>query len=297
MKKDPCILSSSRLHFLLSNVLLQYHDSSQPFGVLFSGGLDSSVIAAMLLETHQKPIQLFVVGIESAKDIVQARMAAESLNLPLAIQLFTAEDVQEALPSILSILGRVDVLHTELAIPHFFATRCAERFRIRTLFSGQGADELFGGYAKHEKQLIEADEQAVVTQMVADFQVLHKETLPLMTTIAEHFNLKLVVPYLDQTIRDFSSALPLSCKIVQTSEGVVRKRVLRLLANSLKLPSQVVNAPKRALQYGSGAHRILENLAASHWLEVDPNLSQREARTHNRIEDYLRLLKHKQSEE
>jgi asparagine synthase (glutamine-hydrolysing) len=248
------------------------------------------VVTAILSETFSNSFQLFVTGVEAAKDITQARITAESLNLPLTIRMFTAEDVQEALPTILSLIGRVDVLHTELAIPHFFAARCAGNFGIRTLFSGQGADELFGGYAKHEKQLIEADEQAVITQMATDFHLLHQRTLPLMTKIVRHFNLQLVTPFLDPTIQDFSSTLPLSCKIVQTNEGVIRKRVLRLLANSLELPSQVVNAPKRALQYGSGANRILETLAASYWRETDPTLSQREARTHTRVEEYLKRL-------
>ncbi|MFX1510942.1 MAG: asparagine synthase C-terminal domain-containing protein [Promethearchaeota archaeon] len=290
MKKDPCIQSSRHLHFLLNNVISEIFDTSEPFGVLFSGGLDSSVITAILSEIYPKPFQLFVAGVESAKDIAQARIAAASLNLPLTIQLFTIEDAQEALPTILSILRRVDVLHTELAITHFFAARCAANFNIKTLFSGQGADELFGGYAKHEKQLIEADAQSVITQMATDFHMLQEETLPLMTAIASHFNLQLVLPYLDQKIKDFSSTLTLSCKITQTNEGVVRKRVLRLLAHSLNLPSQVVNAPKRALQYGSGANRILENLAAEYWLERNPTLSKREACTHTRVENYLKLL-------
>jgi len=290
MNSDPCIQYSKRLHTLLVQVISKNLSSSTVIGVLFSGGLDSSVIATILKTLQPSPFQLFVAGIDSAKDIELARKAATALHLPLTLCGFDADAVEAMLPTILAILGRVDVLHVELAIPLFFAAKYASQFGINTLFSGQGADELFGGYAKYEKRIVQLGEQSVLTEMESDLHTLHEHTLPLMKDILSHSNVKLVVPFCDKTINDFATSLPFTCKIVQDSGIIIRKQILRLLAEKLDLPPQIVNAPKRALQYGSGAHRILTDLAANYWIEQNPELSQRKARTHTRIEQYLTQL-------
>ncbi|MFX1575751.1 MAG: asparagine synthase C-terminal domain-containing protein [Promethearchaeota archaeon] len=286
MNADPCIHFSHQLYDLLTKMISQNLTSSIELGVLFSGGLDSSVITAILTKLHPAPFQLFVAGIEAAKDINFARKAAEALNLQLTIQLFTAADVEEALPTILSVLETVDVLHVELAIPLFFAAKCASQFKITTLFSGQGADELFGGYAKYEKRFLNSEE-STLNEMKSDLLTLYDKTLPSMTAIVSHFNARLIVPFCEQPIKNFADLIPFSCKIAQISKKVIRKRILRLLARNLNLPSQIADAPKRALQYGSGTHRILSRLATSYWLKKNPKLSKRKTRTHARIEQYL----------
>ncbi len=290
MNDDPCSKPSKHLRQLLSEVVSKDITSSESIGVLFSGGLDSSVITAILSTVHSASIQLFVAGIESAKDIELARAAAKALNLPLTLCLFTADDVKQSLPKIVSRLGCTDVLHVELAIPHYFAAKYAHQFGITTFFSGQGADELFGGYAKHEKSFLESGEQMTLTEMESDLHTLLEETLPLMSAIVTHSQIQLVAPFCDQALIDFASSLPFSCKLSQDSDKVIRKLILRLLAENLNLPPQVAYAPKRALQYGSGAHRILTDLAAEYWIEQDPDLTQRQSRTHVRVEQYLARL-------
>lgn len=290
MKDDPCVPSISDLHDHLANAISKILTPSEVIGVLFSGGLDSGIITAILSELQSTPFQLFVAGISSAKDVMLAREIAEELNLPLTMQIFTAEDVKETLPIILSILGHVDVLHVELAIPLFFAAKVASHFNITTLLCGQGADELFGGYAKYEKRFCKFGELATIKEMESDLHTLRNHTFPLMENIISHFNLKLVAPYLDKAIIEVASLLPFPCKIFQSSTNVIRKRVLRLLAEHLNLPSRVVDAPKRALQYGSGSHQILTNLAANFWIQQNPELTQREAKNHTRVAQYLQLF-------
>ncbi|MFX1318072.1 MAG: asparagine synthase C-terminal domain-containing protein [Promethearchaeota archaeon] len=290
MDDDLCAQYSQRLYTLLVSAVSNCFAPSDSLGVLFSGGLDSSIITAILSKTHTDPLQLFVAGIEFAKDLDLASEAAEALNLSLTLRIFTEEDVKEALPAITSLLGPPDVMHTELAIPFFFAVQCAKQFGVTILICGQGADELFSGYAKYEKLLLQSMPEAVLAQMESDLNNLKKTTLPFLQRIVSQFSLRLVTPFLEPSIIDFSSTLPFSCKLQRNADTIIRKRVLRLLAENLGLPSQVTNAPKRAMQYGSGSHRVLTKLATEYWLDQNPELTQRQARSHARVEQYLKLL-------
>ena len=277
---------------LLTNAIKGAYDSSAVVGLLFSGGLDSSILADMLTKIHSSDLHLFVSGTESAVDIEQAQLVAETLKLPLIIRQFTLDDVREILLDVLSLVTIVDVLHIELAIPLYLAAKCAQQFDVTELFSGQGADELFGGYAKHERQLIQSGEEAVRLEMEHDLQRLQKITFPCQQAIVNHFHLKYRVPFLNDLIVQFALALPFDAKLVSTPDGVIRKHFLRLLADNLGLPEEVVNAPKRAMQYGSGIHRLLCDLSQEFWSKKDSSISLRQARSHARIQEFLNQLKH-----
>lgn len=278
---------TQQLKTLLTDAINSSLKPPDDFGVLFSGGLDSSILAAILASLCSEPFPLFVTGITSAKDIPQARLSASHLDLPLTIRIFTHDDVKEKLRQILSICGVVDLLHAELAISFFFATECASQNNVTTIFCGQGADELFGGYARHERHFIESGSETASVEMLSDLKKLQEVTLPCLQTIVNHFGLQLATPFSDTSLIEYSLNLPFSCKLTQSSDGVIRKQLLRHLAQELGLPSQVVNAPKRAVQYGSGVHRILTDLATEYWAEKEPTLSARKARSHTRINQYL----------
>ena len=282
-----------QLKTMLTDTIRLSLKSQDDFGVLFSGGLDSSILAAILASLYSEPFPLFVTGITSAKDIPQARLSASHLNLPLTIRIFTHEDVKEKLCQILSICGDVDLLHAELAISFFLATECASQNNVTTVFSGQGADELFGGYARHERLFIESGSEKASVEMLSDLKKLREVTLPCLQSVVNHFGLQLATPFTDRSLIEYSRNLPFSCKLNISSGEVVRKHLLRRLAQELGFPSQVVNAPKRAVQYGSGVHRILTDLATEYWSEKEPTLSTREARSHTRINQFLAQINDK----
>jgi len=287
--------SIEEFNIVLNDAIKGIYDSSAVVGLLFSGGLDSSILAGMLTKVHPTDFHLFVSGTESALDIEQARTIADTLRLPLIIRQFTLDDVKEILPDVLSLVTIVDVLHVELALPLYLATKCARKFDVTVLFSGQGADELFGGYAKHERQFIQQGEKAARLEMERDLQKLKTETLPCQQVIVHHFRLEYLTPFLSDSVVQFALGLPFSSKIISTPNGVIRKRFLRLFAENLGLPEEVVNAPKRAMQYGSGTHRLLSNLSQEFWLQKDSSISPRQARSHTRIQEYLTQLKRQKS--
>lgn len=281
---------AGKLRALLSSAVSKQLASVESKGLLFSGGLDSSILLAILSTLNSTPIPLIVAGITSAKDIQAASSAATALGLQIEVQNFTLDDVERALPTIITAANSTDVLQVSLAIPLHFAAIRAQELGVTTLVSGQGADELFGGYARYERLMLNEEPQLIVAEMQADLKTLKQVTLPCQQSLVQHHGIQLVAPFLAPDIVAYSQSLPLHQKIVTTDSGVIRKRILRKLAKDLNLPGFIANAPKRALQYGSGASRILSRLSTLYWQQREPTLSKREARSHTNIHRFLCLL-------
>jgi len=262
-------------------------------GLLFSGGLDSSILAVLLSSLTTSPVSLLVSGTESSKDVNAARIAASILKLPIEICIFTIEELEKILPEILAAATSIDVLQVSLAIPLFFAAKKAKELGISTLLTGQGADELFGGYARFERLIIRQGQEATIAEMKKALNELITTTLPCQQAVANHNNIQLAMPYLDPGVVSFASNLPLDKKIYISKNSVTRKHILRELAKNMGLPNEIIHAPKRALQYGSGTSHLLSKLAKQFWKKVNPMLSPRKASTHTRIQQFLFSLQNK----
>jgi asparagine synthase (glutamine-hydrolysing) len=288
---EACI---SQLRKLLIQGTRRSLASAEQSALLFSGGLDSSILAVLLSSIRPTSGLLIVAGSNAAKDIQAARQAATTLALPLEVRGFTLIEVAEALPSILTTIGSTDVLQVSLAIPLYFAASRAHQLGVTVLLSGQGADELFGGYARYERLVLQGAVQSVNAEMGTDFRKLIQSTLPYQQALVERHAIHLVTPYLDKQVIAFAQNLPLHYKLLRTDHAIVRKRILRNLAVNLKLPATIANAPKRAAQYGSGAARMLAEIASNYWRQWEPQLSAQESRTQARIQQFLVALKEKE---
>ena len=215
-------------------------------GVLFSGGLDSSLLA--LTASKYSDVVLYTAGVEGSPDLEWARRAAEGLGLELRESVFGREEVEKELGRIAFAIEEPNPMNLAIAIPIYFASKAARRDGIRILLSGQGADELFGGYAKYverpelmERDLLEIGER----NLARDDKVI------MANGIEGRF------PFLALPLVQAALRTPLDLKIRKGE----RKYVLRRAALRMGLPRELVERPKKAAQYGSGAQRILEKIA------------------------------------
>ncbi|ASA77884.1 asparagine synthase-related protein [Thermococcus sp. 5-4] len=215
-------------------------------GVLFSGGLDSSLIA--LLASRYSDVVLYTAGAEGSPDLEWARKASELLGLPLREYVFNLDDVREAVPRVIFAIEEPNAMNLAIGIPLYFATRLAGGEGCRLLLSGQGADELFGGYAKYlrdpalmERDLLEMGER----------NLARDDKIAMLNSVEGR------VPFLDLAVVSVALGTPVSAKI----ENGVRKAILRKAAGELGLPREIVEREKKAAQYGSHAQKLLEKLA------------------------------------
>jgi asparagine synthase (glutamine-hydrolysing) len=212
-------------------------------GILFSGGIDSCIVAAL------SDTVLVTCGVEHSHDVVFARKAAQLLNKDLIEILITKKEIEEAVPYVISIIGHKTLLDVEIGLLlYFVCQQCTKKI----LVSGQGADELFGGYYKYE-QAFHAKKD-VRAHMKRDLSRIYTG-LERDNHIAEHFKKCVRYPYLDLEV--IKVALGVSTENLFVPQ---RKALLRNVARHIFLPPQLVSRPKKALQYGSGIHKIVQKM-------------------------------------
>ena len=207
----------------------------------FSGGLDSSIIAFLMRDCEP---QLYAIGFEDSRDLKNANEISSVLGLKLNTILIEDEDVLNAI-KILKDIGEMSAMEIAFEMPLLIVSMHATSRRI---YTGQGADELFGGYAKYLQN---------PELMHEDVEKLLKITLPRERKITAKYEKELITPYLSEDIIALASEIPKECKI----KNGVRKWVLREAARRLGVPEIIVQREKKAAQYGSGIWKHMKKLA------------------------------------
>lgn len=211
--------------------------------VSYSGGLDSSVIAALASEVCD--VRAYSCATEGSFDARNVERCAQEEHLTLTMIRMTPADVAHYVKRTASVLGSLGPVPIAYTLP---ILRVLDECSERTVLLGSGADELFGGYAKYS--LLPEPEAA----MAKDLSKMESE-LRLMGSYAETKGKRLASPFTARPVIDFASALPTDRKISKDA----RKIVLREAAAVLRLPSST--RPKKAAQYSSGILREMQRQA------------------------------------
>ena len=220
--------------------------------VSFSGGLDSSLLAHLALALGKSP-KLVSVGVEGCLDLRWAREAADILGVELLEVTVDRRLLSEVLETLLRLLPEPTPMNLALSSLYYIASMRAGGY----IALGQGADELFGGYMKYERALLEGGESEAIRLMREDLESLHLglERDELSTALGGS---QPITPYLARPIYELASQLALDWKLRRLDGAVERKHVLREAAELLGVPEKLARRPKKAAQYGSGLQRLVE---------------------------------------
>ena len=229
-------------------------------GVLFSGGLDSYLVAhiASNLGTN---VELFCSSFNEYRDKQNALSGAKSIGLPLHLYQLTLNEIEKSLPKILFAIEDPSPTNLSIAIPIYFATKLAKERSFRILLSGQGSDEIFGGYAKYESILENEGYQKLHHRLYQDIFNIANRNLQRDDGASMANGVEIRLPFLDFELINYAMRIPPEFKIKQINSNYVRKYILRSLAKSLNLPEEIVTRKKTAVQYGSGSLKALKILA------------------------------------
>ena len=249
---------AKQLQILLSESMKERLSDTKKAAVAFSGGLDSSLIA-MLARICGIEVQLITVGLEGQRELHHARAASKALELPLHLQTYTQDDIEQTLPKVLWLIEEPDVTKVGVAIPLYWTAQIASKLGFRILLAGQGADELFGGYQKYLRDYAAGDE-ALRDSMYHDVITCHEKNFQRDIQACSFHKVELRLPFADRNVVNFSLGVPTHLKI-ESPEDHLRKRLLRLTAQNLGMPPFIVNRRKKAVQYATGVDKALRRLA------------------------------------
>jgi asparagine synthase (glutamine-hydrolysing) len=251
--------AAKALRLILLEAIRKRASDLDRVAVAFSGGLDSSVIAA-LADSVGLGVQLISVGLEDQPEVGFAEKAAEALELPLHLQTFTTSYLKETIDKVLWLIEEPHSVKASIAVPFFWTAEVASKLGFSVLFAGQGADELFGGYQRYLTKYVESDAEAVEDAMFRDVENSYQANLQRDNQVCSYHGVELRLPYVDRDVVDFSLRLPLRLKITSTKD-VLRKRVLREVAHNLAISAFIADKPKKAVQYTTGVTKALQQLA------------------------------------
>jgi asparagine synthase (glutamine-hydrolysing) len=243
------------LEKILNKVISKAFKDEEKVCVSYSGGLDCSVIAS--IASKYKPVYLCTVGTKGAQDLEASKVGSKILESPLDTIIIKESDIVTALPDIIDILKTRNPLEISIELALYMVCK---NLGLKLILTGQGADELFGGYSRYLRMEALERNKRMKEDVAYYLQYNHKQEQKL----AETFNKKLVVPYMNHSVIEYVEPLSMDLKIQKTE----RKYLLKLLARKLDLPTEIVDRPKKAVQYGSGILAVLKSLSKKEGLEL-----------------------------
>lgn len=229
--------------------------SERPIGFFLSGGLDSSVIAAIAAQLTETPITTYSIGMKGSdsKDLIAARKVAAHLNANHVEVQFDAGEAIAAIPDVIQHLESYDCTTIRASVPMFLLCKeIAKRGQHKVLLSGEGADELFGGYLYlHGAPTIDAFQ----TETIQLLNNIHQyDGLRADRCTAAH-GLELRVPFLDTKLTDYVLSIRADDKVPTSAR--MEKYILRKAFEDF-LPPDIIYRQKNGMSDAVGSQWIEE---------------------------------------
>ncbi|MQA97237.1 MAG: asparagine synthase (glutamine-hydrolyzing) [Streptosporangiales bacterium] len=226
-------------------------------GVFLSGGLDSSLVAAVAAREAAAAghrLSTFAVGTADSPDLLAAREVAEFLGTRHREAIFDAADAAAALERVIGAVESFDPGLIRSSVPNWFLSGLASR-HVKVVLTGEGADELFAGYDYYHRE--HADPSALHAELTRTVEQLHGLNLQRCDRVTMAHSLEARVPFLDAEVIAHAMALPPEVKTLGSGpEDGVEKAHLRR-AFSGWLPDHLLWRRKSQFGTGSGAQDVL----------------------------------------
>ncbi len=247
------------LHDALSNAVHRQLMSDVPYGVLLSGGLDSSITSALAKKFASKRIESddkqsawwpqlhsFSVGLEGSPDLKAAKLVADHIGTIHHEIKFTIQEGLDAIREVIYHLETYDVTTVRASTPMFLMARAIKSLGIKMVLSGEGADELFGGYLYFHKAPSAKDFH---DETVRKLNKLHQYDCLRANKSLAAWGIEGRVPFLDKEFIDVAMRLNPKDKMITSKR--MEKWVLRKAFESY-LPKSVAWRQKEQFSDGVG---------------------------------------------
>jgi asparagine synthase (glutamine-hydrolysing) len=267
---------------LKAAITKRYTTTERPIACLLSGGLDSSLIAALVCDIHKKnqsdvKIETYSIGLPDSEDIKYARKVAEHIGSNHTEIIVTEQDMLDAIPEVIRAIESYDTTTVRASIGNYLIGKYIKQHSTaKVIFNGDGSDELAGGYLYMSScpDSIEYDKETVrLLKDIHLFDVLRSDK-----SISSH-GLEPRTPFLDRGFVNYYLSIPIEYR--NHNLGInIEKYLIRLAFNNEQLlPDEILWRKKEAFSDGvSNKGKSLFQIIQEHTdkLVSDPMLNLKE---------------------
>jgi len=253
--------------------------------VLLSGGVDSCLIAKLVhdlastsgmevtaytigLPDSGKEVIAYTVGLPDSPDVNFAQTFARELGITHRMKILSINEIEECIPKVIEAIEDSDFVQVEAGIGIYAAMDMAKQDGIGMIFSGQGPDELWGGYNWYPRVLGKDGRQELCRRMWDDFTRADVETLDRENKIAMAHGVEMLLPFLDTEVVNVAMSVASELKVT-SEEDHLGKHPHRQLAMKVGVPEEYANREKLAIQHGTGIHGVLDEIARKNGFDPD----------------------------
>ena len=230
-----------------------------PYGVLLSGGLDSSLVAACAARFARQRVEdddraeawwprlhSFAIGLAGSPDLAAAEVAAKALGTVHHGFTYAFEEGLDALPDVIRHIESYDVTTVRASTPMYLLARRIKAMGVKMVLSGEGADEIFGGYLYFHKA---PDARSFHDECVRKLDALHQFDCLRANKAMMAWGVEARVPFLDLEFLDLAMSMDAAHKMA--GKGRIEKAVLREAFTGV-LPDEILWRQKEQFSDGVG---------------------------------------------
>ena len=225
----------------------------EKFGLFFSGGVDSSFIAA-ICKLMNKEFVCYTVGFQEdtkePEDVTEAKKVAQKLGLKLQAKIYDLQEAEEIIKKTVKILNpKIDVVSIGVGAVIVAAAEMGLTQGINIFLGGLGSEEIFAGYERHDQAKEINDECWQGLKYMWDRDLVRDYT------IAKELNININTPFLDKELIEYAMMLPGTWKILKDKKKVILREVAE------EFLEKFAWRKKKAAQYGSCFDKAISKLA------------------------------------
>lgn len=217
------------------------------FGILFSGGIDSTLIA-FICKKLKADFTCYTVGLKDSPDIISAEQTAKKYNFKLKKKILNLKEIEKTIKIVAKLVGP-DTMKVGVGSVIYEGIKLAKKDNINYIFSGLGSEEIFAGYERH------AISKDINKECWFGLKTMYQRDFLRDLAIAKELKVSVLTPFLDNKVILSAMAIPGKEKIV----GEHKKYALRKAAEELGLEDAW--RKKQAAQYGSYFDKAIAKLA------------------------------------
>ena len=218
--------------------------------VLFSGGIDSTIIA-YILKTNNRKLSCYTIGLKDSPDIKYAKIISNEYNLPTTIKEVRTDEVIKAVEEVKKIFKTDNKVEISIATTEYLALSLINESEKKSVFTGLGSEEIFAGYQRHLKA--KEENKDINETCWKGLRTMYDKDLIREYKLSRFFHTNEKTPFMDRQLIIDAMRISGDLKII----GNIKKFVLRQAAGIIGISRDYTMRPKKAAQYGSRVNKIV----------------------------------------